>query len=121
MTKYTRGRKVEYQARDLFEDNGFHVMRSAGSKFPDLFTAKKIETEDEEEEDKKKCFYVECKKKTSPLSDEEKERGKKIKERTGFPVIVAVREKNPEDKRKTRIVFYNLEEEEQINPLNRDL
>ncbi|MFW6025895.1 MAG: hypothetical protein ACOCRX_06085 [Candidatus Woesearchaeota archaeon] len=121
MTNYARGRNVEYKVRDLFKENGYHVMRSAGSKFPDLFVLKQVKINNDEEiegekEEKTKQFgfYIECKKSTSPLSDEEKEKAKKLEEKTGFPLKVAVREKDPDDKRKTIIVFYEKDDTTRI-------
>jgi len=37
VTNYQRGRAFEYRVKKYFEDLGYFMGRSAGSKFPDLF------------------------------------------------------------------------------------
>jgi len=40
VSNYERGRRVEYRVKEFLERQGYFVVRSAGSKFPDLVAIK---------------------------------------------------------------------------------
>jgi Holliday junction resolvase len=40
VSNYERGRRLEYRVKEFLERQGYFVVRSAGSKFPDLLAVK---------------------------------------------------------------------------------
>jgi len=40
VSNYERGRRVEYRVKEFLERQGYFVVRSAGSRFPDLIAVK---------------------------------------------------------------------------------
>jgi Holliday junction resolvase len=78
---YQKGYKLEYDVRKRLENNGYHVMRSGKSRFPDgiacSITGILLP----------KIFYFECKW-NKYISKDEKEKADTIKLKTGIPFLV---------------------------------
>ncbi len=79
ITNYQKGRYFEYRIKDYLEKKGWFVVRSGGSKFPDLVAIKNREV----------CFF-ECKNYSKGnVSEDDLEELKKIKAMTGARFFLA--------------------------------
>jgi Holliday junction resolvase len=82
MTKYNTGRRFEYRVRDYFEQQGYLVFRSAGSRSPaDLFIVKEGE-----------FTLVQCKVNRRSLSKAEREQMAELAKELNCKAVLAYRE-----------------------------
>jgi len=94
MNNYYKGRRLEYQVRDLLEKDGDFVVRQAKSSFPDLIAVRKSTG---------KVFAIECKW-NKYLTQEEKDKLSKLHEIYKIHPILAFKENH---KIKFRDLLFN--------------
>ena len=80
------GRRFEYKIRDYLKKDGYFVIRSAKSSFPDLTAIRKGEA----------IRFIECKK-NKYLNEEDRKKIKNFKKKTGMDVDVAYPKKEMEE------------------------
>ena len=111
-----KGDAFERQVKKALQEEGYHVIRQAGSKFPDLIAVRKINenptdafnTDGNVVELSNHVLFIECKMRGYVTRDERK--ALENLEVYGTPLI-ASREPDPNHARKTIIVFKNLDKE----------
>jgi len=79
MTSYEKGRKFEYEVKQLFERHGWFCIRSAGSKKIDLVCIKNG-----------RVLLIECKRSWGEYTGETRKLAEKA-EKIGFPIILIYR------------------------------
>ena len=82
MSRYVKGRRLEYKVRDIFRSKGYVVIRAAQSKPIDLICLKDG-----------KVLLVECKIRQSSLSKSRKSELLKLAEASGGLLLLASRKK----------------------------
>jgi len=100
LSNYEAGRRLEYRIRNLFQKQGFVVIRAAQSKPIDLVCIKDG-----------KPFLIECKAGRSYMGKERREEILALSRQAGAPVILAKR-------RKRRVELLNLADGQALNPEN---
>jgi len=101
---YKRGVRFELYVKKVLEDMGFAVFRQARSAFPDLIVMRDG-----------RVFFVECKVRSRKYVSEEPkahfERGQALEliQKTGFPVIFALKEMIKYKGKTYKVVFYDID------------
>ncbi len=100
MSNYEAGRRLEYRVRNLFQKQGFLVIRAAQSKPIDLVCIRDART-----------LLIECKAGRSWMGVDRKRELLRLSQQAGAPILLAKR-------RKRKIELTNLSDGQVLDPKN---